>query len=87
MIMRCSAGPPGWSRTVDVTFRVWITSPAVWTANRVPDFFRTHPVHCFSAAYGGVTGGIRRRVPSCIPSLRTAPAACLHSLSTGLCTR
>ena len=49
-------------------------------------FFLTHPVDGISAGSHGSEGQSFGIVLSSIPSPRTARAACLHRLSTGLCT-
>jgi hypothetical protein len=49
-------------------------------------FFRAQAVDDIGAGGGGLCPLILGRVPSGIPSLRTGAAACLHKLSTGLCT-
>jgi hypothetical protein len=49
-------------------------------------FFLTHPVDGISAGSEGATGASLFLVLSDIPSRRTGRAACLHRLSTDLCT-
>jgi len=49
-------------------------------------FFLTHPVDDISAGSKGAAGTSLCLVLSDIPSRRTGRAACLHRLSTGLCT-
>src|SRR6267378_1102013 len=72
--------------TFDVTLRMWITLSPVWTENGLRGFFRTHPVDGITAGSDRVSAAGASVVPRCIPSLRTVPAACLHRLSTDLCT-
>src|SRR6516162_170570 len=66
-------------------------SPVDNVAPRVDDltarsFFLTQPVDGITAGSEGVVGRSFGLVLSTIPSPRTAPAACLHRLSTDLCT-
>ena len=49
-------------------------------------FFLTHPVDGITAGDKGSVGRSFRLVLSTIPSPRTGRAACLHRLSTDLCT-
>src|SRR5436309_11821275 len=49
-------------------------------------FFLTHPVDGITAGNKGVVGRSFGLVLSAIPSLHTGTAACLHRLSTDLCT-
>jgi hypothetical protein len=49
-------------------------------------FFLTHPVDGISAGSAGAVGPSFCLVLNSIPKRRTRRAACLHSLSTGLCT-
>jgi hypothetical protein len=49
-------------------------------------FFLTQPVDGISAGRYGRSGRPFQCVPNAIPSLPTGAAACLHMLSTGLCT-
>lgn len=49
-------------------------------------FFRAQPVDDISAGSNGRACESFGTVPSGIPSLHTEPAACLHRVSTGLCT-
>ena len=72
--------------TFDVTLRMWITRRAASTENGLRCFFRTHPVDHITAGSDHARSADATVVPSCIPRLRTAPAACLHRLSTDLCT-
>src|SRR5690349_12917968 len=66
-------------------------SPVDNAAPRVDDltarsFFLTHPVDGITAGNEGVAGRSFCLVLSTIPSPRTGRAACLHRLSTELCT-
>src|SRR6266851_7505036 len=66
-------------------------SPVDNVAPRVDDltarsFFLTHPVDGITAGDEGAVGRSFRLVLSAIPSPRTGRAACLHRLSTDLCT-
>src|SRR5690348_598684 len=66
-------------------------SPVDNDALRVDDvtaqsFFFTHPVDGISAGSGGAKAQSLCLVLNSIPSRRTATAACMHKLSTGLCT-
>ena len=49
-------------------------------------FFRAQPVDGISAGWQGLPRRPFREIPSGIPSLHTGVAACLHNLSTALCT-
>ena len=49
-------------------------------------FFHTHPVDGIVAGSKGTVGRSLRLVLSDIPNRRTGAAACLHKLSTDLCT-
>jgi hypothetical protein len=55
-------------------------------ANLGQSFFHAQPVDGISAGRGSLGDLIPDRVPRGIPSLRTGHAACLHKLSTDLCT-
>jgi hypothetical protein len=65
---------------------LWITPGLVWTGNGLRAFFRTHPVDGITAGSDRARSAHPPLVPRCIPRLRTVPAACLHRLSTDLCT-
>jgi hypothetical protein len=49
-------------------------------------FFLTHPVDDITAGNKGSRGASFGLVLNAVPSPRTGRAACLHRLSTGLCT-
>ena len=72
--------------TFDVTLRMWITRQPASTETGLCSFFCAHPVDGITAGSNRGSGVTAAVIPSCIPRLRTAPAACLHRLSTGLCT-
>ena len=67
-------------------FHLWTRiAPSVDGITR-QSFFLTHPVDGISAGSEGAVGQSFCLVLNTIPKPRTRRAACLHSLSTGLCT-
>ena len=86
--------PRATAATAPVTLHVTMHVTVPRVDNLLPDvgpraaagFFRAHPVDDISAGRGRGVEPHDVAVPSCVPRLRTASAACLHRLSTGLCT-
>ena len=59
---------------------MWITSLPVWTRRGCQSFFCAHPVDYITAGSSSAPGLAATVIPNPVPRLRTAPAACLHSL-------
>ena len=67
-------------------FHLWTTITVSVDDATAKGFFHTHPVDGISAGTEGSTGRSSCLVLKGIPSPRTGRAACLHRLSTALCT-
>lgn len=67
-------------------FYLWTTVALSVDGLTGQTFFLTHPVDGVVAGSKGTVGRSLRLVLSDIPSRRTGGAACLHRLSTDLCT-
>src|SRR6185437_2449290 len=79
------SGPAaGWRARVPVQYVD--NFPPVWTGRAGQSFFRTHPVDRITPGSSHCPGADRVAILRSVPRLRTASAACLHSLSTGLYT-
>ena len=68
------------------TFRLWTAIAPSVDGVTAQSFFPTHPVDGISAGSEGAVGPSFCLVLNSIPSRRTGRAACLHRLSTDLCT-
>jgi hypothetical protein len=68
------------------TFRLWTAIAPSVDGVTAQSIFPTHPVDGISAGSAGAVGRSLCLVLSDVPSRRTGRAACLHRLSTGLCT-
>ena len=82
---RDTPGRAGQARLI-AAFHLWTTITVSVDDATAKSFFHTHPVDGISAGTEGSTGRSLCLVLKGIPSPRTGRAACLHRLSTALCT-
>ena len=83
--VRDTPGRPGFAG-LTMAFSLWTRVPPSVDGVTCQSFFLTHPVDGISAGSAGAVGRSFCLVLNRIPSRRTARAACLHRLSTDLCT-
>src|SRR5690349_10995373 len=83
--VRDTPGRPGLAG-LTMAFSLWTRVPPSVDGVTCQSFFLTHPVDGISAGSAGAVGRSFCLVLNRIPSRRTARAACLHRLSTDLCT-
>ena len=84
-VARDTPGPTGRARVVTV-LHLWTTIALSVDGVTGQSFFTTHPVDGIFAGNAGAVGRSFCLVLNSVPSRRTGRAACLHRLSTGLCT-